>query len=1174
MKSSGTVVEIARERWKVELTTALEPRFLTDGWSYESTVTHRCPRCRGGLHALRKPYTMHGRTQKYVAVVCPTCAAAFTLKQLGLSSFAQLLGEPSGTPAAPPRPSPVPDPRRAPRVDAGGHEVVRYWRAVELFGSAPALPDRPVERPSDVERQYEVAGLSAAPWEPGHRLRRTGWHRATHEWRHVVFGGTYQVDRVHATLGRVFEDDGYDVDERTPRGRSALFVVSVAPDGRLLPNTLVLSSAAWSLGRALSPGPTSPTWLDGFDGAQEMLRDALTQRLVAAEEAAALLASISRGLAGTRAVAVDVVVRFVEHVAKVLGIADALLPVGMHVRSRLVRTGQDPETAQPELLNSFYADDLGRISAALATGRVGSALVRYLSPVRTDERRDVRAPEHLDAVLDLLSPARVPRGRWPEDPQHPLTTSQQLAINHVMRDLATEDGVFGVNGPPGTGKTTMLRDLVAAVVTERASALAELPTPTAGFETSTTGWRTSTRAVKFAALAPRLTGFEMLVASQNNGAVENVTRELPATSARHARWANFDYFGREATRVLGEPAWGLVAATLGRKSKRDEVVKRLWFDADDPHAELDGDARSARWLATAQRSAAPGLWRTAVEAFRAAVGREEWIRAERQEVWEAVRGLPEAERALREAGQEADRADENARLCRARLSTAQAALAEAGPAADVARRRRSEHRAVKPSVLEILLTLGRTLRRWDSEDVDLAAREQSAERCEQKCASDLSDARDDLVRADERRERAQVTGRRAHAEVARMRAIVQGFHESSDVQIPDGDWQRTTRGRELVAPWLDERWNVARTDVFLAALDLHRAFIAAGGPKVRALLGAAMDAVKGTIPHDAPAEALAAAWQGLFLLIPVVSTTFASVGRMLRDVGPGTFGWLLVDEAGQATPQQAVGAMWRSRRVVAVGDPLQLEPVVTVLHSTDARLRTSLGVDDAWAADRESVQTLADRVTTLGTTLRGPDDAPLWVGSPLRVHRRCDNPMFTVVNEAVYGGLMIHGDPGAGERYDVAHHGILPSAWCDVRSEESDGHWIPAEGRALAALLRRLRADGVPPEQIMVIGPFRQVAAGIHGVVRSVFGADDARRLVHGTVHVSQGKQADVVIVVLGGNPARPGARAWAAERPNLMNVAVSRAKHRIFVIGDRQGWQKLPHFSQLARELPVHSGA
>ena len=51
---------------------------------------------------------------------------------------------------------------------------------------------------------------------------------------------------------------------------------------------------------------------------------------------------------------------------------------------------------------------------------------------------------------------------------------QQVAVN--LASNADED-IRSVNGPPGTGKTTLLKDVFADLVTEQARIISELSTP-------------------------------------------------------------------------------------------------------------------------------------------------------------------------------------------------------------------------------------------------------------------------------------------------------------------------------------------------------------------------------------------------------------------------------------------------------------------------------------------------------------------------------------------------------------------------------------------------------------------------------------------------------------------------------------------------------------------------
>jgi superfamily I DNA and/or RNA helicase len=67
-----------------------------------------------------------------------------------------------------------------------------------------------------------------------------------------------------------------------------------------------------------------------------------------------------------------------------------------------------------------------------------------------------------------------------------------------------------------------------------------------------------------------------------------------------------------------------------------------------------------------------------------------------------------------------------------------------------------------------------------------------------------------------------------------------------------------------------------------------------------------------------------------------------------------------------------------------------------------------------------------------------------------------------------------------------------------------------------------------------------------------------------------QGKEADVVILVLGGDLDRPGARGFATREPNLLNVAVTRAKRRLYVIDNQDTWGNELYLNVLAARIPA----
>jgi hypothetical protein len=407
--------------------------------------------------------------------------------------------------------------------------------------------------------------------------------------------------------------------------------------------------------------------------------------------------------------------------------------------------------------------------------------------------------------------------------------------------------------------------------------------------------------------------------------------------------------------------------------------------------------------------------------------------------------------------------------------------------------------------------------------------------------------------------------------------VEKGFFESCDLHCMEDE------PLQLTVPHDDTTLRQLRVEVFRLAMKVNELFVICSWPRLRATLSAFVDYQGGVFSARQAGPALSHLWDAFFTVVPVVSSTFASIGNLFAGLGSEELGLLLIDEAGQSTPQNALGAIWRAKRVIAVGDPLQLKPVVPQPTEVIWAWRDWVGADRTWTPPACSTQVLADQMTPYGTMLDidGSGDRMVWVGSPLRVHRRCLNPMFDAANKIAYGGLMVHSVQDKTEHDDWIGH----SRWFDVGGS-GQGHWIQEQGDFTIDLIGRLLAteklDGVlrpqgGPWHIAVITPFKEVSDQFGGMLENAFKVAGIREMA-GTVHTFQGKEADVVILLLGGDPQSAGAVsgfAGNAESPNLLNVALTRAKRRIYVVGDKGFWTRNSStFRLLSQQLDSHRDA
>lgn len=307
-------------------------------------------------------------------------------------------------------------------------------------------------------------------------------------------------------------------------------------------------------------------------------------------------------------------------------------------------------------------------------------------------------------------------------------------------------------------------------------------------------------------------------------------------------------------------------------------------------------------------------------------------------------------------------------------------------------------------------------------------------------------------------------------------------------------------------------------------------------------------------------------WDVMHLILPVMSTTFASFSSMYKGIGKDFIGYLFIDEAGQASPQQAAGALWRAKKAIVVGDPKQIEPVVTLDESILHDIRTAFCVSKEYIGATASVQVLADLANPVGTEInRSEDDKNIGdkvrIGIPLWVHRRCLDPMFSIADEIAYNKKMV-----------LANKKVGKGKWYSYKGKTNEAQYVHEQGEFIVKCFQKhLEENAGKLPNLFIITPFTAVKDGIKDILKKKFSKEicnfgDWVDKSVGTVHTFQGKEAKIVYFVTGTDKETDGAAEWSCQKPNLLNVAVTRAKEEFYVVGDLDRFETKAYYEDIIR--------
>jgi very-short-patch-repair endonuclease len=344
----------------------------------------------------------------------------------------------------------------------------------------------------------------------------------------------------------------------------------------------------------------------------------------------------------------------------------------------------------------------------------------------------------------------------------------------------------------------------------------------------------------------------------------------------------------------------------------------------------------------------------------------------------------------------------------------------------------------------------------------------------------------------------------------------------------------------------------------IATIDAARALAAAAGsnlsPEQRqrfAELRAGQENHQGSATEAAFQREFAKALPELLRHFPLWATSNLSAHRA-SPLQPGAFDLLIIDEASQCDIASVVPLLFRARRAMAVGDPMQLRHISQLPRAADLQIRRQHGlVDSSATLERYSIG--ANSFYDLASSSKNID-AP--VG--LRAHYRCHPEIAAFCNQAFYSGqLRVMTDRHRLRQVPGASGSLRGIEWTDVRgpiSAASSGCHSEALTEAVLAELERLEGSGFDGT-VGVVTPFRVQADRIRDGAHKRIPADTVRQwqlLVH-TVDGFQGDERDLVLFALTGGPDMPpGSRGFLASTPNRCNVAVSRARSFLRVLGHR----------------------
>ena len=661
----------------------------------------------------------------------------------------------------------------------------------------------------------------------------------------------------------------------------------------------------------------------------------------------------------------------------------------------------------------FYTRDLENI--AKADLKDDSLLSNIIYSKENKNRQKI--DDNKEFLKEITLPKNMPIGKWPS--KYNPSLMQAAAIN-ICTSKDYSPNIFSVNGPPGTGKTTLLKEIIADTIVKKAKIIADLnSTDLEIMKTNTT----NSYYRNYYKIPDELKKLGIIVSSNNNSAVENISKDLPKAEdvlSKDTLTNLFDineheniYFTKDSENIFGDNprTWGLISAPYGKKTNIQKILGILPEKTqknEDFNFSLGNNIPNFKDAVSIFKEKYEKVLKYR-EDFNSNIKQFFRNKDEIAEINNSsdqisnlknkIEYLIEELKKIQDSKEYKDSILKQKREQKSNIENSYSFFTK------IANKLAGEK---NPKILELnkdieilneeLININKDLRNIENDKNELHKKIQVLENSK-KILKELEEEINMFFKTYSSNEN-----------------DLKLLERCSDLENFYNDIINNEKTQES-CPWGVEEFNRLREELFAHSLSLIEAYIVnSKGIKANLkLLKLLLSGENLGYSTEERKNVFKECFHTLNLLIPVLSTTFASVSRAFKDFGENELGIVIIDEAGQATPFSAMGLLYRANRCIIVGDPLQVEPVMTVTSTLIRAIANKYELNKLekefniagkifnYTSPSLSIQTLADYANLYYGKIGETE-----VGCPLVVHRRCLSPMFDISNRISYDDRMIN----------------------------------------------------------------------------------------------------------------------------------------------------------------------